>query len=126
MSDICTVCGLPIEVGDYPCIATARPHQRGINGAIGDECDIWQENGFHHPRHFTSKAERVRALAEKGLEERVCNAGIHDTLVAKWSTMDPQTMRNAEILASRNGSARGNDAPERPLDVNWTVRELES
>lgn len=128
MSDLCLVCGLPIEVGDYPCITTARPHQRGINGAIGDECDVWQENGFHTPRHFTSKKERLRALAEKGLEERVCNAGIHDTIVPRWSMMDPQTLKNAEELAKRHGASKGKDVDRDPAytPISWTIREVES
>lgn len=129
MSEPCSVCGLPIEVGEYPCITTARPHQRGINGAIGDECDVWQENGFRTPQHFTSKKERIRALAEKGLEERVCNAGVHDVLVPRWSMMDPQTMKNAEALAMRHGASKGR-GPEAPdpahTPISWSIRELES
>lgn len=28
--ELCTVCGLPIAVGEYPCIATVRPHGRSV------------------------------------------------------------------------------------------------
>lgn len=127
MTELCTVCGLPIDVGDYPCIVTARPHQRGINGAIGDECDFWQENGTRQPIHFTHKSEFRRWLDVNNYENKVCNAGVHDTIVPRWSMMDPQTLKNAEILASRNGSARaGDDAPEPSVPMTWTIREWES
>lgn len=125
MSDLCTVCGLTLAVGEYPCITTIRPHVRGINGAIGDECDIWQENGFHTPQHFTSKKARIRALAANGLEERVCHAGEHDRIVPRWAAIDPQTLANAEALATRNGSGSGQAVDtSSDVPVTWTIRDL--
>lgn len=132
----CLSCGqeaCDVLTGVYdvaPCGACGQPTERVWRSKAanvnGDECDIWQENGFSQPRHFTSKKERVRALAEKGLEERVCNAGIHDVLVPRWATMDPQTMKNAEILASRHGHIRGgSDAPEPNVPIAWTVSDWE-
>lgn len=117
----CSKCGHVMQRGDYPFC----PHGIGINGAIGDECDIWQENGFRHPQHFTSKKARLRALAAAGKEERVCNAGIHDKHVARWVTMDPQTLKNAQELVSRNGAYAGNDPEPEPLQVTWQVRDVD-
>lgn len=130
MSDLCTVCGLPIEVGDYPCITTARPHQRGINGAIGDECDIWQENGFRHPRHFSHKSELKRALAAEGKEIQVRHRTLPGTdkspFTTDWSRgIDPYTMAAATALMSRNGGAQGNDPAPEPLTVKWQVRDVD-
>jgi hypothetical protein len=28
--DVCTVCGLPIAVGEFPCISAPRPHGRAL------------------------------------------------------------------------------------------------
>ena len=128
--DLCTVCGLPIEVGDYPCITVARPHQRGINGAIGDECDIWQENGFRHPRHFSHKSELTRALAAVGKEITVRHRPLPGTdkspFTTDWSkgSIDAQTLDNARVLMSRNGTAEGNDPEPEPLNVKWQVRDV--
>lgn len=30
MSDVCEVCGLPIAVGDWPCVTTIRPHGKSV------------------------------------------------------------------------------------------------
>lgn len=75
---------------------------------IGDECDLWQENGFHTPQHFRSKSERARALLEKGYDPHYSK---HVTLpgtdkhpeTTDWSkgSVDPQTLRNAAILVAR-------------------------
>lgn len=29
-TDTCRICGLPIAVGDFPCITTARPHGKAL------------------------------------------------------------------------------------------------
>ncbi len=132
MSDLCAICHLPIEVGDYPCISSPRPHQRGINGAIGDECDIWQENGFRHPRHFTSKKERTRALAANGLEEQIRHVTVPGTdkspYTTDWSkgSIDAYTLESARVLMSRNGSSQGNDPEPEPIPIQWQVREVNS
>lgn len=30
MSEPCAVCGLPLEIGQWPCITTPRPHDRSV------------------------------------------------------------------------------------------------
>ncbi len=103
----CDRCGVELHIGDYPFC----PHGVGHANVIGDECDITQENGFRHPRHFTSKLERARALKEAGLHEVVRNAGPDDKHCRPWNTIDPQTLENGRILVSRPGALKGNDDP---------------
>ncbi len=124
MSDLCTVCGLPIAVGDYPCIVTPRVHAKGTSQITRDEIPggMWQENGFTHPRQFYSKSERDRALAEKGLEIHAVNAGPHDTLVAKWATMDAYTLAAAKSLVEHAAMATS-EPPEPDVPVTWTVQD---
>lgn len=33
-TDLCTVCGLPLEVGDWPCVRTIRPHGRSVQNTV--------------------------------------------------------------------------------------------
>ena len=129
--ELCTICGKPIDIGDYPCVTTPRPHQRGINGAIGDECDIVQENGFRHPTRFTSKRELTRALAANGHEIMVRHKTIPGTdkspYTTDWSkgSIDAQTLENARVLAERQAQSRATvDANSSALNVTWTIREL--
>ncbi len=117
---------------------------------IGDECDVWQENGFHTPRHFTSKAERARALSEKGLDPHYSK---HVTLpgtdkhpeTTDWSkgSIDPYTMAAAAALVARPAEPKlrftvsqviqgteadcvtfGIPVETDPLPVTFTVREV--
>lgn len=129
MIDLCTVCGLEIQVGDYPCISTPRPHERGINGAIGDECDIWQENGFRHPQHFTHKSALRRALAANGHEMAVRHVPIPGTdrspHTSDWSRGSVDLVA-AAALVSRNGAAKGKDPEPESVPVTWQVREVNS
>lgn len=30
---LCTVCGLPLAVGDWPCVSTIRPHGKSVQTA---------------------------------------------------------------------------------------------
>lgn len=65
----------PVTPPDHPCAAcgapTARCWTQKANNVIGDEVDIWIENGLCHddgrPRHFTSRQEIYREAARKGL-----------------------------------------------------------
>ena len=74
---ICTVCGLPLQIGEYPCISRVRTHARPVMGLkqLGDEIDEWNENVGPEPVHFTSRAERARYLKEHGLIEFVRHVG---------------------------------------------------
>lgn len=116
----CEKCGHELVVSEWPFC----PHGFGMSNVIGDEIPggAWQENGFREPRKFYSKSERKRALAEKGLEEHACNAGVHDTIVPRWSSVD---LEAATILVSRP-SERATSAPAAPdvVPVAWTIRDV--
>lgn len=119
----CEHCLQIFRVGDWPFC----PHGVGHSNVNGDEIPggQWQENGFRTPQKFYSKKERIRALAAVGLEERICNAGVHDKIVARMVTMDPYTLWAAGELAKRNGGSKGKEPePEPGLNITWTNREL--
>lgn len=124
---ICQDCHGEIRVGDFPfCHGDPTKHAPGVSTAIGDECDIWQENGFHTPQHFTLKSERRRALAEKGLEDRVRHVTIPGTdkspYTSDWSrgTVD---LAAATALVSRPSQATTEETePEMPM--THSIREL--
>lgn len=61
----CKHCGQASQQEKVPFLANTK------RANIGDECDIWQENGFKTPQHFRSKAERARALAAAGMVEAI-------------------------------------------------------
>lgn len=71
MADMCAVCGRPILIGEFPCIATARPHERGTGARIGDECDFYDP---HLEQRFTSKAAHDRAIKARGWVRKVRHA----------------------------------------------------
>lgn len=77
MTDVCRVCGLPLEIGEVGCIVTIRPHARPILGLmpIGDAIDETHENLGHEPVHFSSRAEKKRYLKEHGILEFVRHVG---------------------------------------------------
>jgi len=114
--NLCTVCGEPIEVGDFPCITTPRPHARGMYAAIGDECDILQTTGTKEPIRFRSKQDRLRWLKAHGYREVVKNAGPDDKHCARWAITDPQTLENGRILVSRPGALQ-DYAPPPPVKM---------
>lgn len=96
---------------------------------VGDECDIVQENGFRHPRRFRSKAELRRALAEQGKEIRVEHTPVPGSdkspHTQSWAaTGGVEWLKNAEILATRNGGASTDGNSPNAVRVQWTVREL--
>lgn len=115
----CEKCGAELIVGEWPFC----PHGVGMSNVIGDECDIVQENGFRHPRHFTHKSELKRALAEKGLEEHACNAGPHDKLVPRWVSVD---LEAARILVTRPSETTTRVGEPLDVPVTWTVTEREA
>lgn len=103
MSEICAVCGLPLAVGEFGCIATVRPHGR-LSGTVIDDTIIGgfvQENFGTEPETFYSKKDMARRAKELGLMPFVRNAGPNDRHVPVWSTTDPYTMAAAEALVAR-------------------------
>lgn len=129
MSDRCTVCGLPIAIGDYPCITVARPHQRGINGAIGDECDFWQENGARDPIHFRHKSDFRAWMESKGYENRVEHRTLPGTDRSPYTT---DWSRGSVDLAAASAAVSADrrrthaDTPDPDVPIAWTIRELET
>ena len=103
----CPNCGAALQIGEWPFC----PHGAGQSNVIADACDVTMENGWTTPRHFTSKAERLRALKEAGYEERVANAGPLDKHCRPWNTIDAQTLENGRILVSRPNALKGNETP---------------
>ena len=106
----------PIDPG--PCVcptcgaATERRWISKTSHVIGDACDLWQENGFPQPRHFTSKQELTRALAERGLEVRVRHVpppgSDRSPATTDWAkgSIDATTLANAAALVHRPAEPR--------------------
>lgn len=120
-------CWEPVTCDAPLCYLCLTPMDRVFTGkasnVIGDECEITQENGFRHPRRFTSKIERRRALKEAGLQEVVKNAGPDDKHCRPWVAMDAHTLENARILVSRNGTARATTAAPEKLHISFVAGE---
>lgn len=129
MSDLCTVCGLPIQVGDYPCITVARPHQRGWNSVLSDECDIVQENGFHTPTRFTSKRELAQALSAKGLEQRVRHVTIPGTdkspYTTDWGRGSVDLAAAVAAVSEPRGKIHLPETSASDIPIRWTVSDWE-
>lgn len=75
----CEVCGLPLEIGEFPCIKTIRPHARAerLFNVIGDEIPggFVQENFGVQPETFYSKRAMALRAKELGLEPFVRHIG---------------------------------------------------
>lgn len=73
----CSVCGLPLELGEQGCIYTVRPHARPIAGLkqIGDEIDETIENLSHEPIRFRSRSEKRAYMKATGQSEFVRHVG---------------------------------------------------
>lgn len=97
----CDKCGHTLEIGDFPFC----PHPKGAQTVIGDDWPGGKifENGFPEPRTFYSKSEHQKALAERGLEMRVKNAGPDDKIISRWDTVD---LEAAAQLVQRGEQAR--------------------
>jgi len=118
--ETCTVCGELLQVGDFPCIVTPRPHAKGMYAAIGDECDILQTTGTKEPIRFRSKQERLRWLKANGFREVVKNAGPLDKHCRPWNTIDAVTLENGRVLVSRPNALKGNDTAP-PVNMRITL-----
>lgn len=73
MPDLCLVCGLPLEVGDFGCIATIRPHGRARLRMIEDSIPNGMviENLSAKPQTFYSKSAYREACAAAGVVNKV-------------------------------------------------------
>jgi hypothetical protein len=100
---VCKVCGEPIEVGDFPCVYTPRPHKRGVSGAIGDDIPggFTQENFGTTPETFYSKKAMAARAKELGLIPFVRWAGQNDRHVKRWDAPDQYTLDAAAALVGR-------------------------
>ena len=123
----CAACGAALTIGDWPFC----PHGQGHANVTGDEIPggQWQENGFRHPQKFYSKRERDRALAARNLEIHVKHQPLPGTdkspHTTDWSkgSIDPVTLENARILATRTGGGTA-PSPEPDIPITWTVRTV--
>ena len=77
-----------------------------------------------------SRAERKAAIAAAGLQEfvrhvpeRGSDKSPHTTDWSKGS-MDPQTLKNAEALVSRQKAVKSNPDPSPTVHATFTIREL--
>jgi len=125
---ICLACGWvavdqlePITCPNPPCpdcgAMTARAWLTKPPNVVPDSTDFVSHNGEKHPVRFRSKADHRRWLKEKGL--RVKDDASHHS-----STGGKQWLEDAEVLATRNGAARGERVEDDPLHVTFTAGEL--
>ncbi len=124
----CAACGQTVVIGEWPYC----PHGHGSYAAVGDECDVVQENGFATPTRFRSKAALKKALDQKGLEMRVQHVPIPGTdkspFTTSWAAMDATTLQNAADLldpARRVKTTALDVTPSSGLAVTWTTRVMQ-
>ena len=65
MADLCTVCGLPIEVGDWPCVYTQRPHGKSVQT---NPFPTYFDTGLG--REVSSLGDRWKAMRDGKLDYR--------------------------------------------------------
>src|SRR5579872_4015881 len=126
----CEVCGGELQIGDYPfCHGDPTQHGKRIAGVIGDECDLVQENGFHTPTRFTSKAALRDALAARGLEMRVRHVTVPGTdkspHTTNWASGLPEEyLVGVKAMLERCAKeARGSSpTPAFQWPVSWATR----
>lgn len=97
---------------------------------IGDSCNITQENGFKEVQHFTSKAERRRALREQHVEEAVRHIGVPGTdkspHTQSWAAIGPNTLADAKAMLERvGGITRSDEAIEADLQRGVDVGDIQ-
>ena len=111
----CPACRQTVGVGQWPFC----PHGRGTGTVIGDDIPggFVQENFGNQPETFYSKKAMARRAKELGLINVAKWAGPSDKHLTRWATMDPQTLRNAEKLVARVGTARATAEPEVTLET---------
>ena len=111
----CEMCGNELRLGAWPWC----PHRRYGGTVIGDDIPggFVQENFGHQPETFYSKKAMARRAKELGLINVAKWAGPSDKNLTRWAKMDPQTLRNAEELVARVGTARATAEPEVTLET---------
>lgn len=101
MSTTCEKCGAEITVSEWPFC----PHGRGSFTNVPDDVPggFTVENGFETPQTFYSRSAHLKALADRGMELRVKNAGPLDKIVPRWDSVD---LEGAKQLVMRGSQAR--------------------
>lgn len=106
---ICTVCGLPLQVGEFPCVLTPKPHGRGAFTNFKDDIPggLVVENYGPHPIRFDSHSERRAYMKAHGLREKERFSPMPGTdkdpqgIPNPAGYVDAYTLENARILLSR-------------------------
>ena len=122
---ICPTCQKELIIGEWPFC----PHGRPMYSAIGDACDLVQENGFAHPRHFTSKRALTKALAERDLEIHVRHVPIPGTdkspYTSDWSRGTVDLAAATALLDPARRVRTGSDRVRETVPITWTIRGVE-
>lgn len=73
MTEPCAVCGLPLEVGQFGCITTIRPHGLAKLRMIEDSIPggLVVENMSATPQKFYSKSEYRDAMRAANLKQEI-------------------------------------------------------
>jgi hypothetical protein len=87
---VCQVCGLPIAVGQWPCVVTIRPHGRSVQTNV-----FIAYEDFALGETVTSIPQRARLMQQKGLVDR-----------PKWTAGDVSAHRD-KSHERRKEDARG-------------------
>lgn len=83
------LCGCGGEMQRATLNAAALP-VRKAPGVIGDECDIYAQNGICNPdgspRRYSSKSEMAREAAQRGLVNHVTHLGSQGSDKSRFTT----------------------------------------
>lgn len=73
---LCVVCGLPLEIGQFGCIATIRPHATSSLRVIGDDIPggLVIENMSAMPQKFYTKSAYREAMRVANVKNEVRHA----------------------------------------------------
>lgn len=120
---VCEQCGHTIQIGEWPMC----PHGETRGSVIGDACDIWQENGFAEPQHFTSKEARRKAIEAAGLQEMIRHKPVPGTdkspHTQSWDVgMVPEQMEATRKMLER--MAQANQVVDEPFETPWAFTEF--
>lgn len=129
----CTTCGAEqVDVWAQPggvtrCLCGGATERLWRTRAVmSDECDIVQENGFHDPTRFTSKAALRKALDAKGLEMRVRHVPIpgtdHSPYTTDWSRGSVDLAAAVAAVSEPRGKVT-TTTDEAHVPVTWTISD---